>query len=119
MTRPMTRPMTRVVLPHHLRSLAQTVSLHSVADVGVGFLLYVPVGAWLYASPLRTRGPLASLLPGLYLAALTELAQLAIDGRTFDVTDVLVQCAGVCVGWVVLRRADRLAAAIHAARTTA
>ncbi len=30
MTRPMTRPMTRVVLPHHLRSLAQTGSELSV-----------------------------------------------------------------------------------------
>jgi glycopeptide antibiotics resistance protein len=100
-----------------LRSLAQTFSLHSVADVGVGFLLYVPVGAWLAARPLRRRGPLATLLPGLYLAVATEVLQLGVFTRVFDVTDVLVQCAGVCVGWVVLRRADRLAAAIHGARS--
>ena len=35
-----------------------------------------------------------------------EVAQLFARGRTFDVTDMLVQVAGVLVGWAIVRRAD-------------
>jgi hypothetical protein len=101
-----------------LRALAASFSLYSVADVAIGFLLYVPGGAWLSARPLRRRGALASLLPGIYLAVATEWSQLVVRGRTFDVTDILVQAAGVCVGWIVLRRAERLHAMIARARET-
>ena len=92
-----------------LRALAVSWSIHSVADVGIAFLLFVPVGAWFAVRPrpgdttgLRARRP----WPGLALAAATEVAQLPIAGRTFDVTDVLVQAGGVLVGWAIVRRAD-------------
>ncbi len=92
-----------------LRALAISWSIHSVADVGIAFLLFVPVGAWFAVRPrpgdtsgLRARRP----WPGLALAAATELAQLPIAGRTFDITDVLVQAGGVLVGWAIVRRAD-------------
>jgi hypothetical protein len=92
-----------------LRALSTSWSIHSVADVGIAFLLFVPVGAWFAVRPrpgdptgLRARSP----WPGLGLAAATELAQLPIAGRSFDVTDVLVQAGGVLVGWAIVRRAD-------------
>jgi hypothetical protein len=94
-------------------------SLHGVPDVAVGFLLYAPLGAWLAArsaarASARPLAPGASpwrgLWPGLALAAVTELAQYLVVGRTFDVTDILVQAAGVLVGWSLLRRADARAA---------
>jgi hypothetical protein len=92
-----------------LRALAISWSIHSVADVGIAFLLYLPVGAWFAVRPhpadpmgARARRPWW----GLALAAATELAQLPIAGRTFDVTDVLVQSGGVLVGWAIVRRAD-------------
>jgi hypothetical protein len=92
-----------------LRALAVSWSVHSVADVGISFLLYVPVGAWFAVRPqpgditgLRARSP----WPGLVLAMATEVLQLPIAGRTFDVTDVLVQAGGLLVGWAIVRRAD-------------
>jgi VanZ family protein len=88
-----------------LRALAQSWSLHSVADVAIGFCLYLPVGAWFAVrrgADGRVRGP----WPGLGLALATEVAQLLVRGRFFDVTDVLVQAAGVLVGWAIVRRAD-------------
>ncbi|GLC27871.1 VanZ family protein [Roseisolibacter agri] len=89
-----------------LRALAGLWSLHSVADVAVGFLLYLPVGAWF---SVRTRAdgrtPRAPWW-GLALAVATEVAQIAIRGRDFDITDVMVQGAGVLVGWAIVRRAD-------------
>lgn len=89
-----------------LRALSGMWSLHSVADVAIGFCLYLPVGAW-YSVRRRAdgRGPRAPW-PGLALAVATEVAQLLVRGRNFDVTDVMVQGAGVLVGWAIVRRAD-------------
>ena len=89
-----------------LRALAGMWSLHSVADVAIGFCLYLPVGAWFSVRPRADgRGPRAPWL-GLALAVATEVAQIAIRGRNFDITDVMVQGAGVLVGWAIVRRAD-------------
>ncbi len=90
-----------------LADLAQLMTVHSVADVGVGALLYAPLGAWLAA-----RAPASgvrALWPGLAVAVLSECGQLVIAGRTFDVTDAMVQCAGVLVGAVVWRAAQERA----------
>jgi VanZ family protein len=91
-----------------LAALADAYTLHSVADVGVGSLLYVPVGAWL---AVRGGGRLRTLWPGIALAAAAEGGQAAVAARTFDVTDLLVQAAGVFLGWAVVRQADVLRAA--------
>jgi VanZ family protein len=96
-----------------LAALAGQYTLHSVADVGVSFLLYVPVGAWL-AARRAARGALRALGPGFGLALAAEAGQAFVGERTVDVTDVLVQCAGVFVGWAVLRQAEGLKrAALH------
>ena len=89
--------------------LAGTMTVHSVADVGVGALLYAPLGAWLAARAPTTeagRSGLRVLWPGFAIGLVSECAQIVIAGRTFDVTDILVQWAGVLVGAVVWRAAD-------------
>ena len=88
-----------------LRALAERGDVYSVGDVAVSFLLYLPIGGLLAIWPARRSGPLAGPLPGLYLAVATELAQLFVAFRTLDITDIMVQAAGVAVGWVLLRRA--------------
>ncbi len=87
-----------------LASLGQRYDMYSVVDVSAGFFLYLPLGALLAVWPLRQRGLLRSFFPGIYLAALTELSQLLIAGRFMDITDFLVQGAGVVIGWTVIRR---------------
>jgi VanZ family protein len=77
----------------------------TVVHAGYSFLLYVPLGALLAVWPLRRGGPLGGVLPGIYLASVVELSQLFVAGRTLSITDVLIQSAGVFVGWVVVRRA--------------
>jgi glycopeptide antibiotics resistance protein len=80
--------------------------LFSVSDVAGQFFRYFPVGALLAVWPLRLRGPLAYWLPGLYLAFGLELGQAFVAGRYFDLgTDFAVQCAGVLVGYMVIRQA--------------
>ncbi|UCG87266.1 MAG: VanZ family protein [Gemmatimonadota bacterium] len=81
------------------------VDVYSVADIGAAFFLFLPVGALLAVWPLKRRGWLADLLPGLYLAALAELSQILIVDRYFSLTDAIVQCAGVAIGWMVVRMA--------------
>jgi len=101
-----------------LRALAADYSLHSVADVAVGFQLYVPVGAWLAARSGRDggRARLRALWPGLVLALVAEAGQVLVAARTVDVTDVLVQAAGVFLGWAVVRQAQALRRAQEKAR---
>jgi len=81
------------------------VDVYSVADIGAAFFLFLPVGGLLAVWPLKLRGWLAHFLPGLYLAALVELSQILIVDRYFGLTDVIVQCAGVAIGWMVIRMA--------------
>lgn len=81
------------------------VDVYSVADIGAAFFLFLPVGALLAVWPLKHHGWLAHLLPGLYLATLMELSQIFIVDRYFGLTDVIVQCAGVAIGWMVIRMA--------------
>lgn len=107
--------------------------IHSVADLAIAFLLWLPVGAWLAARTARALADAPSarlgrvdasgslgprwraLGAGLALAVGVEALQLVVRGRTVDSTDALVQGAGVLVGWSLLRRADARAAAWRAA----
>ncbi|HEY0777697.1 MAG TPA: VanZ family protein [Gemmatirosa sp.] len=94
-----------------LAELAEIMSVHSVADVGVGALLYAPLGAWLAARAAAaggtdSTGGLRALWPGVVVGLAAECGQIVIAGRTFDVTDLLVQWAGVLVGAVVWRAAQ-------------
>jgi VanZ family protein len=93
-----------------MAALAETFTLHSAIDVAVSFLLYVPVGAWLAARSPRegeVRG-VRALWPGVLLAFVSEGGQLFVSARTLDVTDALVQAAGVLVGWAIVRQAVAL-----------
>jgi glycopeptide antibiotics resistance protein len=81
------------------------VDVYSVADIGAAFFLFLPVGGLLAVWPFKRHGWLAHLLPGLYLAAIAEWTQILVVGRFFGATDVIVQCAGVAIGWMVIRMA--------------
>jgi len=87
-----------------LASLAEPVDAFSALHVLQQFLLYVPLGSLLAVWPLRLRGRWAHLWPGVWLAVVIELGHLVIVERTFDVTNALVACAGLGIGWIVVRR---------------
>lgn len=88
-----------------LGMLGMTSDLFGVMDVAEQFFLYVSIGVVLAVWPLRYRGWVANVLPGLYLALVLEVGQIVVLSRVFDVTDLLTQCAAVAVGFVVARRA--------------
>ena len=88
-----------------LAVLGASEDLFGVMDVAEQFFLYLPLGFLLAAWPLRYRGRLAHVLPGVCLAVVLEVGQLVVRDRLFDVTDLLTQCAAICVGFVVARRA--------------
>jgi VanZ family protein len=87
-----------------LASLAERADVFSAVHVGQQFLLYFPVGVLLAVWPLRTAGRLAHLWPALWLALLVEVGHVVILGRYFDLTNVLIACAGLGMGWLVVRR---------------
>lgn len=87
-----------------LASLAERVDVFSALHVAQQFLLYLPLGSVLAVWPLRLTGRLSHLRPALWLAAAIELGHLVIVGRYFDVTNALLACAGVAIGWTVVRR---------------
>jgi peptidoglycan/LPS O-acetylase OafA/YrhL len=74
-----------------------------VADVVKPFFLFFPLGALLAVWPLRRRGALGYCLPAIYLAVITEIGQGFVEGRFFDGTDLLIQCAAAAIGWLVVR----------------
>ena len=88
-----------------LTAHAWRVDFFGVSDIGAGFSLYLPLGALLAAWPLRQTGPLSGIWPGLYIAVISEVGQIIVAGRYFESTDMLVQCAGVLLGWVMMRQA--------------
>lgn len=81
------------------------VDLFGVMDLIRQFSLYLALGVLLAVWPLRQRGWLAFVLPAMYLAVVLELGQLFVVGRTFDITDIITQCAAAAVGYVIVRRA--------------
>jgi glycopeptide antibiotics resistance protein len=88
-----------------LQALAARMDLFSASRVAVGFLLHTPLGVLLAVRPLRRRGVLAHLWPGLWIVAAVEVGQIFIAGLVFDVTDVIIGSAGVAAGWLIVRRA--------------
>ncbi|CAN5733137.1 hypothetical protein BH23GEM9_BH23GEM9_20590 [soil metagenome] len=88
-----------------LAALAGRTDLFSASIVAAGFLLHVPLGALLAVWPLRYRGALAHVLPGLWFVILIEAGQLFITERFFDTTDIVIGTAGVLAGWALMRQA--------------
>ena len=110
--RPLVPRIDPAAIAAHL-SLSQLIPLESVASrsdafsalhVLQQFFLYFPLGAVLAVWPLRARGRWAHLRPALALAILLEIGHIVIDERLFDVTNALLACAGLVLGWTVLRR---------------
>jgi VanZ family protein len=94
--------------PNHLmplQALTLKMDLFSVSVVAVGFLLHLPLGALLAVWPLRFRGWLAHILPGLWIVVAMEAGQIFIADRYFDVTDIIIGAGGVLTGWALMRRA--------------
>jgi len=87
-----------------LASLAERVDVFSAVHVAQQFLLYVPLGSLLAVWPLRLTGRWSHLKPALWLAVVIEVGHIIIEGRLFDVTNALLACAGLGIGWIVVRR---------------
>jgi len=79
--------------------------LFTVADAAISCLLFLPVGALLAARPLGRDGLARGLRPGVLLVLGIELGQLFIADRWPDVTDILIQTAGLAIGVALIRRA--------------
>jgi len=67
-------------------------------------LLFLPLGSLLAVWPLRLRGGWAQLWPGVWLALAIEAGHLVIVDRYFDLTNALIACAGLGIGWLAMRR---------------
>jgi len=93
--------------PDHLvplASLAVRADAFSALHVLQQFLLYLPLGSMLAVWPLRLTGRWAHLWPGVWLACVIELGHVIIADRYLDATNFLVACAGLGIGWIVVRR---------------
>ncbi len=87
-----------------LASLAGREDVFSALHVAQQFLLYLPLGALLAVWPLRLTGRWAHLWPALWFAVALEVGHVALADRFFDVTNALLACAGLGLGWVAVRR---------------
>ena len=87
-----------------LQALAQRVDVFSALHIAQQFFLYFPAGCLLAVWPLRLRGPWAHLWSGVWLAAAVEVGHILVEGRFFDVTNFIVACAGLGMGWLLVRR---------------
>jgi len=87
-----------------LLSLANRVDVFSAAHVAQQFFLYVPLGSLLAVWPLRSVGYWSHLRPGVLLAVAIEVGHLVISGRYLDVTNAIIACAGLAIGWIIVRR---------------
>jgi len=84
-----------------LASLSGRVDVFSALHVAQQFLLHLPLGSVLAVWPLR-RPP--HLWPAVWLAVGIEVGHIVIAERFFDVTNALVACAGLGIGWLVVQR---------------
>jgi len=46
----------------------------------------------------------AHLWPAVWVAVIIELGHIVVSGRTFDVTNALITCSGLAMGWIAVRR---------------
>jgi glycopeptide antibiotics resistance protein len=90
-----------VPLVHTISELRSPTTADAVLNLGGNVLLFLPLGAALCVLGLRTR---TTVLIGLCLSALIEIAQLHISGRTTSVDDVVFNCLGTLMGSALTRR---------------
>ncbi|MGW1750770.1 VanZ family protein [Streptomyces sp. NPDC002092] len=85
----------------------------AVKQIGGNVLLGVPFGILVPVVAPRARGLLRVLLLTAVVMLLVEFAQGAlIEGRAFDIDDVILNTTGALVGYLLLGR--RLSRAVHA-----
>ncbi|MCI3274196.1 VanZ family protein [Streptomyces sp. 7R015] len=85
----------------------------AVKQIGGNVLLGVPFGILVPVVAPRARGLLRVLLLTAVVMLLVEFAQGAlVEGRAFDIDDVILNTTGALIGYVLLGR--RLGRAVHA-----
>ena len=85
----------------------------AVRQIGGNLLLGVPFGILVPVLAPRTRGILRVLLLTATVMLLVEFAQGAlVEGRAFDIDDVILNTTGALIGYLLLGR--RLSRAVHA-----
>lgn len=77
----------------------------AVKQIGGNILLGIPFGVLIPVVAPRARGLLRVLLLTAMVMLLVEFAQGAlVDGRAFDIDDVILNTSGALIGWIVLGR---------------
>jgi hypothetical protein len=77
----------------------------AVKQIGGNIVLGIPFGVLIPVVAPRARGLLRVLLLTAVVMLLVEFAQGAlVDGRAFDIDDVILNTTGALIGWVVLGR---------------
>lgn len=85
--------------------LDQPAAKDAVKQIGGNIVLGVPFGVLVPVVAPRARGLLRVLLLTAMVMLLVEFAQGAlIDGRAFDIDDVILNTSGALIGWVLLGR---------------
>ncbi|MEU9154551.1 VanZ family protein [Streptomyces sp. NPDC048417] len=85
----------------------------AVKQIGGNIVLGVPFGIIVPVLVPRARGFFGVLLLTAFVMLMVETAQgLLVEGRAFDVDDVILNTSGALIGWVLLGR--RLGRAVHA-----
>jgi glycopeptide antibiotics resistance protein len=84
----------------------------AVKQIGGNILLGVPFGILVPIIAPKTRGLLRILLLTAIVMLLVEFAQGAlVEGRAFDIDDVILNTSGALIGYLLLGR--RLSRAVH------
>ncbi|NEB02655.1 VanZ family protein [Streptomyces sp. SID13726] len=84
----------------------------AVKQIGGNIVLGVPFGILVPIVAPKTRGPLRILLLTAVVMLLVEFAQGAlVEGRAFDIDDVILNTSGALIGYLLLGR--RLSRAVH------
>lgn len=112
-------PVLRALAPFKLRSWDETIatidwerflpfwlffnriSFATITNVFEAALMYLPLG---WALGARGRSPVFAWVVGLLLAESLEVAQIAIEGRYFDITEGLLASTGAAFGVWLFRR---------------
>ncbi|WP_443070933.1 VanZ family protein [Streptomyces sp. NBC_01476] len=96
--------------------LDQPETRDTIKQIGGNVLLGVPFGVLLPMLFPRARGLFRVLLITAFVMVLVEATQGAIvEGRAFDIDDVILNTAGALIGYLLLGR--RLGRALHPRRT--
>lgn len=95
--------------------LSQPAFRDTVKQIGGNVLLGVPFGVLLPMLLPKARGALRVVVATAVVMVLVELVQGAlVEGRAFDVDDVILNTTGALVGYLLLGR--RLGRALHPRR---